>query len=187
MAIRLELFDAPEPAEADDGPSAEFTAGYSEGLQAGLAQAAETQGKLSEELVANLSELGFGYAEARHHILDALAPLFELIAQRIVPMALSESLGPEIARIIGSAASASANAPVQIYATPETISLLEPIFEHRLGVPWQLRADPDLAIGQVRWASDGAEMLFDQGPILASIQDALATILDESERKAAHG
>lgn len=187
MTIRLELFDAPEPADIECGPSAEFTAGYAEGLKAGLTESAATQARMTEELVASLTELEFGYAEARHHILHTLAPLFELIARRIVPTALSASLGPEIARIIAAAVDQSATAPVQIYAPPESIEVLTPIFDHRLAVPWELRGDADLTNGQVRWATGTAEMLIDQNLIMTKIQDALATILDEAERKTAHG
>jgi len=190
MGLLLEAFDAaraPEPR----GPTADWTMGHAAGLAegAGLAEAraAARHDTLSGELVQSLSDMAFGYAEARGAVLASLGPLIRLVLDRLLPEAASSALIPRLAEAVVAAAREDSARPLVLHVHPSRATALRAALDRAGDGPATVATDASLGADAARMALDGQETSLDLGACLSDLRGALSALLDDTGRKARHG
>ena len=115
-ALRLESFD--DAVQADEADGITYQQGYDAGLAAAQAAADLEQVRLQAELVQAIGDLEFTYSEARGALTQSLAPLFEVIAQVILPHCINAGLAGHIATVLQAAAATNLSGPLQVAVHP---------------------------------------------------------------------
>jgi flagellar assembly protein FliH len=191
MPLLLEAFDAPPPTEPEplDGPSADwldgFAAGQAEGMAQGRAEAEAQASHLSQELAKTLQDMAFGYAEARGQVLASLRPLFELLIDRMLPALAAETLGPWIAEALLDAARADSASPLVIELHPDRIESVQACLPP--GMPASLQGNATLGLNAARLTRPLRESDLDLDACLATLREALSSLLDDTAGIARHG
>jgi flagellar assembly protein FliH len=152
-----------------------------------LAEAAERQDWLNDEVVQGLADIAFGYAEARQHILASLHPLFSVMIDRLLPETAAAALVPHIVAQLDACAAADSTGPVEILASPDNVARLAPALAAATTVPWQLTEDPTLGPVELRWKTPQVESGLDLEGVLIGIRGALAAVTESNQRKNGHG
>lgn len=175
MALRLERFDhPPEPARdgTEDARLAGFEAGYAAGWEDAAARTAEAASSSRLELVQALQDLGFGFHEARAHLLSALRPLLEAMAATVLPLIGRETLARHVAEAILPLAEAAAGAPVLLRCHPADGLLLEEALAEE-GTAVRFLADETLSPGRIALSAPGREAEIDLPRAMAEVGSAL--------------
>ncbi|PYE84596.1 hypothetical protein [Pseudoroseicyclus aestuarii] len=177
MAIAewLECFDdSPEPlARVDpEGPGEDWLEGHAAGVEAGRAAAAAEQAALTERLVQTLDDMGFGYAEARAHLLAALRPLFAALSESLVPGLAAQGLALRLAERLAEAAEADAGLPVTLRVAPTETEAFEQVASSA-PLPLRLQPDPVLEPGQLVLERGGSATMLDALSLVEELRGAL--------------
>lgn len=178
-ALRLEDFDLPRAARAEDGPpppSPDYLAGHAAGLAEAAAAGAAEQAGLTDAALRILDDMAFTHAEARGLVMTALRPLFDAIASRLLPEAAHVVLGAHLVEGLAHAAAAAAEAPLVLHLHPDAADRLAPLLDDVAGLHLVLRPDAGLDPLQARWAAGEAETALDLGALVEEIRAILAAI-----------
>jgi hypothetical protein len=171
--LALESFE-----QYDDGsaiPSADYDAGYQEGFAAASAASQVDQNALQQELVQTISELGFGYAEARAQLLESLEPLFSAVAQKLLPQVGHDTFGHLLIEAVCDAAVLDAeNTPVLHIHPTQRNSIVKLVEEHALDI--KVCDDPDLTAHAAWIRHENKETCLDVDSLLAKISTALNAV-----------
>lgn len=184
QALSLESFDEDV---VEDAPSEEaFQQGYQQGLEAGTAQAAAETAALNAELVQNIGNIDFTYAEARGELLGALTPLLTTVVEKILPHCVAEGFAGQLTNLLLEAAKQDGAAAINLHIHPS----------QRAGVsaaltdsPAQvtLHDDPGLT-PHAAWIGHGRkETLLDVDGLLMTISETLGAIHHQIDRTKNHG
>lgn len=189
MPMLLEAFDILPPLPEPEGPSPDWLDGHAAGLAQGLAQgAAEAEARsdhLTGELAQSLQDMAFGYAEAREQVLASLKPLFAALADRLLPQAAAEALGPWIAQALSDAAQSDSAAPIVVELHPDRVEAVRACLPP--GSPATLRPDASLDRSAARITTPLGESDLDLGACLAAMQEALFALSDANTGMIRHG
>lgn len=183
-AIRLEAFDAVDQTE--DTQAITYQQGFDAGFAAAQAAAAREQGRLQAELVQAISDLEFTYTEARGALTQSLGPLFEVIAQVILPHCVAAGWTGQIAAILQAATAGNLAAPLKVAVHPQqrqTIAAaLETAYPHL-----HITTDDSLGL-HAAWIGVGEqETLLDLDRTLSQIVAVLGAIDPQKTRLETHG
>lgn len=184
LSALLRDFDPAAP-ETPQQPSADFKTGFEAGYAAALAETERQQNRLSDELVIALSDLGFGYNEARRHIARSLAPFMDALIGQMMPTMLGEAFAAHVVSALLDQADMAISAPVPVTVHPENVERLS-AFAANAPLPLDIRGDTQLGPNEARWTMNDQLTAFDLTPLAECITNSIATIFDENERKA-HG
>lgn len=94
--LALEAFDFVE----SPGPIQTYEEGYEAGMADGRAEAAATKSKLRSELLTCLTAISQSQRRAEEQVLASLAPLFEAIAEQLLPAIAREAIGQQIVEVL---------------------------------------------------------------------------------------
>ena len=182
-------FECVDLAEPDDPatPSPDYAAGHAAGLAEGKAAAAADHGMLQDAAVQALSDMAFGYAEARQHILAGLRPLFTVLIDRLVPEIAAAALIPQVVEMRMAAAEQARREVIEIAVCPAHVAALTTVAADCGAMPVRIVTDPDLGPLMARWQSAGSATLLDLGAAVATITSALAAVAAPDERTQTHG
>jgi len=184
LAALYECFDsAPAPA----GPGEDWLAGHAAGLAEGRALALAEADTLRHETARAIADLGLSFAEAQGHVLARLAPLFALLADRVVPRLLHETLGAALLDELATAARADAGAPLALCVAPADAAAVEAVLPLLPGVRVAVRADPRLTPGAALIGHGDGESAFDLDRLGRDIAAALAALSDLMQGETRHG
>jgi flagellar assembly protein FliH len=188
MGRMPELEDFDPPAAAPAGPGAEWLAGYEAGVADGRAQERLEQGAIAAETAQAIADLGFGFAEARAHVMAALGPLFAVLVERLVPDLLRDSFGPRILDHLARAARADAAQPLVLRVGEDDAPALARLVAAQSAVAVTVRPDPRLGAGQAVIEGDASgDTSLDLAALERDITEALAAALPQLERTKRHG
>lgn len=186
--LKLEDFaEAPEPAtpaEAETEAQEELRlAAYEEGYGAGWEDATTAQSDAraarEAEVARHLQLLAFGYQEARHHVLEALAPLLEEMAAKVLPAMARDSLVPVVTETLMPLAERLADRPVTLRAAPDAREALERLLPTMAdGLPFIILEDATLSGGVVLIDTGKAEARVDLDAAAAGIRQAITDFFD---------
>lgn len=182
----LEDFSAP-PVANTPVPPLGWEDGYAAGFDAAHAQAAQTQTALSAQTAQALADLSFTFAEAQHVVLQQLHPLLQLIAARIVPDILRQTLGAALAEELAAAAAADSTSKIPLRLPPADCPALADIAGRIAGCTLQVIPDPELQSGQALIGGPGRSTAFDTTRLARDLADALNALCAEPPRTLAHG
>lgn len=152
---------------------AAYEAGHSDGWQAGEEANRTAEGLMRESVGAHLQALAFGYEEARDHILRAMIPLLREITAKVLPAVAERTLLPTVLEQLQPLAEKIAASPVTIRVAPSEHAAAEKFLQGTAGLPFVVRACPDLRPGQACIASGGHEREIDLHGAITAIATAV--------------
>lgn len=179
--IQLEKFEG-------DNASTQFESSeYRRGKADGLVQAeADNSTKIAQsisEISSTLSDMAFGYEEARHHILGQLQPLVRQISDKVLPNIAKVGFGAHLSEFINLELEKSASLPIQIGVAPDVLQTLDDLddYDHCVFV-----SDPKLQDGQAVIQQKHVEVFLDIPSLILDLQTALNG-LESPERSTSNG
>lgn len=150
--------------------SADYLRGKADGLSLAETQNSAKIAQSLNEVSSKLTDMAFGYQEARHHILEQMQPLVRQIADKVLPEIAQISFGVHLSEVINSELQNSASLPIQIAVAPHMLPSFDgmPEFDHCVFV-----ADPNLEDGQALIQQDASEVFLDLPSLILSLRTAL--------------
>lgn len=188
MAILFELEDFASPSLNLSVPQRpEDLPGYDEGYASAMAEVAARQTQLAQDTVQAISDITFGFAEARLHVMTSLEPLFRILIDTILPGTLPESFHAHVvARLVAAAKSDTAR-PFNLALHPTQVGAVSNILPQALVPLLTLSADPSLSPHTAAIRQGDLETALDHDALLAEVSEALAALFDHITESKAHG
>lgn len=189
----LEDFKSTDPAdtetllmsdvELEEQRLAAFEKGYSAGWEDAIA--ADTQGKahLSAALTQNLEDASFSYHEALSQMQAMLAPVFEAIAEQLLPGMIRTGLAPHILRTFEDVATQAMGRPLVLAIPPGTEQTIAPLLPEIENIELILDEDPALSDGQARLHLDDGGIEIDLTTLIDEMRDAIAAFVFETRKE----
>lgn len=164
-----------------------FENGYKAGWDDALKSQTEEGTRISEDFARNLSDLSFTYHEAHSHVMQSMAPLLQDLVDTILPEVVRDTIGFRVVEQLNEMARDAGEQTIEIAANAHDLPVIQSLLDRDFGFPINAQADGDLAEGQVvlRMAND--ERQIDMEAVMSGIKDAVAGILDDTERTLKHG
>ncbi len=179
--VTLESFEIDDPADIEQ------SAEYNRGLADGLAQAEASQNadlaRSVERISSSLTDMAFGYEEARLHVLERLRPLLRQTSEAILPIIARETFGTHLIDVIEVEFQTAASAPIMISVARD---LVETLNSTVTGDLFTFVADQTLDVGQALLCQDNTHILLDLPALTLALQSALNG-LERPERIQSHG
>ena len=192
--LRLEVFDTPEAGESPPAPAGapqpplqlspealeEIRAqaredGFRAGVEAGRDAARQEADNRREAVDEALLALSFTYQEARHHILQAMTPLLQVMIERIVPEAARAAIAAHLEALLVPVAETLSEPPVTVLVNPATRPDIEAVLARAGAPPALVRESADLGPAQLQLSFDRQECRID----LDGVADRMRAILRE--------
>ena len=188
MAILLALEDFASPViSMPDPPQPEDLPGYAEGYAAAMAEAAQRQSHLSQEVVQAISDITFGFAEARLHVMTSLEPLFGTLIDKLLPAALPDTFRAHVVAHLVAAAKTDIARPFRLALHPAQVEPLAAIMPPTLAPLVTLTPDGSLSHQTAAIRQGEVETALDHDALLADIVQALSALFDHITESKAHG
>jgi len=156
------------------------------GFAEGRAHADAEQGQFSAEIIQSLTDMSFGYAEARGHLLLSLRPLFAVLVDRFLPALAKEGFAAQLADRLLEVAANDLMTPIDLCVHPEHIAGLKNVIG-QAGMPIKLRGDPKLGRGQAKLSSPEVQTMLDLDEMLDATRAVLSAIFYIQESGVHHG
>jgi hypothetical protein len=191
--LNLEVFDTPEPAGQtpvvvlesiafEEAKLAAYDSGYRAGWDDAVAAQSSDQAQIGAELARNLKSLGFTFADARQHVLDAMEPLLQDIVARLLPDISRASLAPTILHALRPLAERASDSPVEIVIHPSARMAVDAVLAQSNGPPAVVVEEPSLGEGQAFLRLGQRETRIDLDSAIAEISTALTNFFQHPER-----
>lgn len=189
----LEDFKTTDPAETatllmsnlelEEQRLAAFEKGYAAGWEDAIA--ADTQGKarLSDALCQTLETTEFSYHEALGQMQLALAPVFEAIAEQLLPGMVRSGLVPRIVQALGDIATEAMGRPLVLAVPVGTGDALAPILPETENLEIIIDEDPTLGDGQARLHLEDGGVEIDLSGLAEEMRQALAAHVFETRKE----
>lgn len=187
VSLVLDCFDAVQNDAPDPAIDDAYQKGFSDGLESKMAEIDSNNAVLEDNLIAAISDLSFGYVEARAHLTEGLRGLFNAITDRLVPEMIEATFAAQLADQILAQCEAAFARPITLFLHPEKIALVEPFVTAATGLTITCLADETLTQTEARWGSGPDEMTYDLAPLAATIRTALDAVLYENIKVENHG
>ncbi|KJZ21162.1 hypothetical protein [Loktanella sp. S4079] len=183
-ALALESFDHSQSEKL--GPSAEFQAGYAEGMEAAQETAAMKQQELEQSALQQLADVEFTFAEARNEVLSALTPLLNAIMDQILPELLADNFGPRVVELLTNIVNDQIE-PLPLIAVHPSQSqkIAQLVASHSARA--SITEDADLNPHQIWISTTKQELAFDSDVLLAQIRDTMHAITISNDRMNQNG
>lgn len=164
-----------------------FENGYKAGWEDALKSRADEQAQISGDFARNLQDLSFTYHEAQAQVMQAMGTLLQDIVDKILPEVVRETIGARVVEQLTDMARDHGGQAIEIMTAPADVAAVEALLEQDFGFPIRASSDDTLAEGQVylRMAQD--ERQIDMDAVMTGIRQAVAGLLEESERTLKHG
>ena len=177
LALKLVSFDEPLVEPAKSGPSDDYLKGFEDGAAAARAIAEKQQDQLRSELVASLSDLTFGYHEARSSFAQTLRPIFTAISDQIVPAVLKETLAHHLIETFETVAAGALDGQITILMNPQDAETLGSDLTGQIPTV-AIVADATVPLGTAVIGNGSSETIFDPTDLIKRIQNALGALTD---------
>lgn len=197
IAHLLEDFgSAPAPAATAAGLSEEelesirlegFDNGYKAGWEDALKSEDEEKRRITGDFARNLSDLSFTYHEAHSHVMQSMVPLLQDLVDKVLPQAVRDTIGLRVVDQLSEMARQNGEQVIEIVTAPGDLDTVRALLDRDFGFPVTAEADDTLAEGQVFLRMANEERQIDMASVMTGIRDAVAGVLDETERTLRHG
>ncbi len=193
----LEDFDAamapqqqPRPiseAEVDEIRRAAYENGFHAGAADAIAAAEADAARLSEELLATLQELSFGFHEASAHLMANVTPVLKTMLDTVLPRRMAETVGHTILETVEPLIEEAAGIPVRLLVSPGEAPTIRTIIGESADVPFVIVEDPALGRGRAHLKIGAVERHIDVSGVLDRISAAVDAVSELNTRKTANG
>ena len=182
--LKLETFEkseqqyeqiALEPVEFEEVKLASFEQGYSAGWEDAVAAQETESARLRGDLGRNLLQLRMSYDEARHHVLDALAPLLRDMVAKIMPQIAQQTLPHMVQELLIPTMETMSQAPIRVVAHPTSLPQIKELLSTEPSLPFQFLEEPSLSEGQVYLRTGSSEQRIDLDGVISAIGTAIET------------
>ena len=164
-----------------------YETGYKAGWEDAVKSQADSTARISEDFARNLQDLSFTYHEAHGHVMQSLAPLLQDLADTLLPEILRETVGFRVVEQLTEMAQANATQTIEITTSLAENDVIRDFLDRDFGFPVSVSVDDTLGEGQVYLRMASEERQIDMQSVMTSIREAIAGILDETERSLKHG
>ena len=189
LARLLEDFEAASPDESA-GPAPESLPGFEAGFAAGLEAARRETERLDAELVQTLSDMKFGFAEARQTVLAGLGPLFDVLADRLLPQLSEPLFRTRLIAALQTAAGRQLGQPIRLSVAPGQVDALTRLLPRVTGIDLEVQPNPRLTPHAALISQGVSEQAIDIDRVLSESGEILATFgitVTEAEETLKHG
>ena len=164
-----------------------FENGYKAGWEDAVRAGSEEQTRISEDFARNLQDLSFTYHEAHAQVMQSMGALLQDIVDTILPDAVRATIGARVVEQMNEMARDHGAQVIEIVTAPADAPAIAALLTRDFGFPVRTAQDDTLAEGQVflRMAQD--ERQIDMDAVMTGIRQAVAGLLEESERTIRHG
>ena len=181
LLLRLEDFDAQNPAgHGQDAEALAALPGYDAGFAAGRAAALAERSNLDAALVQTLSDMAFGFAEARQHVLQSVTPLFRALVDQVLPSIVDDAFRARLLETLGTIAHSRVTGPVRLIVHPDQIDAVAALVPNVQGIEIDLRHDPEIGAHGALISHGTAESTLDLDDLVAQISDVLCALFDQT-------
>lgn len=187
MAVLFAFEDFNSPAPRPRITPATELPGYDAGYAAALADAAAQQTLLSDEVLQALTDLTFGFAEARQHLTKAMEPLFQKLINQVLPTILPASFRADLVARLLESAEKDLSSPFALQLHPTQIAAVSNVIPDALSSRITLQANPGLTPNAALISRPAVESMLDHDAMLDKINTALAALFDETSESKSHG
>lgn len=198
MGIELEVFEthgAAKPASMvmlqtiafEEAKLAAYDKGFKAGWDDAVQAQADDQTRVHADLARNMQTLGFTFAQARDHVLQATAPLLQNIIDQLLPALARDTLGPIILQTLLPMAEAIGGQPVNLVINPSARAGVEPLLAQTGGLPVTIIDEPTLGEGQAYLRLGQTETHIDLDRAIAEISAAVRDFYALPERMQTYG
>lgn len=168
--VTLESFEDGSFGEPKE--SAEYKRGFVAGTEA--AQAGE-EAKLTQAtagIASALSDMAFGYSEARVQLMERIRPLLAQVAETVLPHLAREGFAAHLVDVLSRDFEQALNGPVQISVHPDAVTHLG---QSLAGVSdnFCFCGDDTLSVGQALLKNEDANVMIDLPALILALQTAL--------------
>jgi len=184
LGLELESFDMtpqPEPAL-----SSAYQDGYSAGKEDAVATAAQLQNQKTDDVLQALNDLEFTFAEAQENVLGAMGPLFNAIAEKVLPAIADHAFRSHLVQLLEDAAQKNAGEAFELVINPARCDAAQAIVnaqEH----PVRVSSDVSVGISAAWIRAPNQEERFDLDEMMGKISDMLGALESPHKRKNADG
>jgi len=181
--LDLEDFETGEPATPKESP--DYARGVEDGRAAALSEADALQADALAKLANTLSDMTFGYEEARSHLVGRIAPILAQVAETVLPEILRDTFAQHLIDQVMGALGDGADMPLQIAVSAATAKQLEAARPPEL-TQFTFVTQIDLSDNQALILGGTTDIILDLPLMLAELQTALRG-LEGLERTTTHG
>ncbi|KPQ21760.1 MAG: flagellar assembly protein FliH [Rhodobacteraceae bacterium HLUCCA24] len=164
-----------------------FEEGYRAGWDDASKAQAEDEARVRTDLARNLREMSFTYQEAYTQISRSLAPIFERIAEALLPETARATLGRHVADQLTALARSGAEGFAEVTVAPESEPAVAALLEADLPFPVRVRTDPMLGAGQAELGLGPAERSIDLDATIAAVTEAIHAYFQDTLTERRHG
>ena len=188
MAILFALEDFTTPAASLPAPHRpEDLPGYDAGYAAAMAEVTARQAQLAQDTVQAISDITFGFAEARLHVMASLEPLFRSLIDTVLPTTLPDSFRAHVVARLVAAAKTDIARPFVLSLNPGQVGAVRAILPPSLAPLLTLAADPGLSAHTATIRQGECDTALDHDALLADVSQALSALFDHITESKAHG
>ena len=187
MSILFSLEDFTAPDRAAAPPPVEDLPGYAAGYAAAMAEVAARQTQLAQDTIQAISDITFGFAEARLHVMAGLEPLFRTLVETVLPATLPDNFKAHVVARLTAAARADIARPFDLALHPTQIAAVSNVLPPTLAALMTLSADPTLSPHAALIRQGELETALDHDALLEDITQALSALFDHISESKAHG
>ncbi|KPP89264.1 MAG: flagellar assembly protein FliH [Rhodobacteraceae bacterium HLUCCA08] len=177
LSSLLESFDAADAVHlTEPSVSQDFLDGFAAGQEAALSDLAAQDHMVREGLQQALSDLAFGYLEAREHILSTLSPVLAAIVDKALPDLARDGMAARVVAYLEDVVVDAAGQPVTLHVAPGHGAILHEALGPEPPFPVEITEDATLVPGQALIRTGVTEALIDIDAITATIRETIGAI-----------
>lgn len=165
-----------------------FDKGYRAGWDDAIKAKAEETVDISTDFAQMLQDLSFTYHDVHAQVLSNLAPLFDEVLDKILPVVARDSLGAHIAEQLAGLAREIGTATVTVHVPPGAAEAVQGFVDAAAAsLPVTVAEDPALAEGQADIRFGRREIAVDLAAAAAQITEAVHAVLYNKPERQAYG
>jgi flagellar assembly protein FliH len=198
MDIDLEDFTAPpapppppvssvDAAQVEAEKSAAYERGYSAGFDDAVKAEADNQARIGAEFASHLQDMSFTFHEARAHVLEAVQPLLQELADTFLPEQVKSTMEAWIVETIQPLIEQAADQPIVIAVAPGGRETLAPYIDSAIAAVVRLDEEPTLTDGQAFIRLGQVERKVDLDAALAQFRSSLNALSELNGKALKHG
>lgn len=186
---QLEVFETGQHTISQEpaGPTEDWQNGHAAGFEEARVLAEADANALGAEIVQSLSDMSFGFAEARAAVLQQLEPLFDALISKFLPEFAAQSMVPMIRDRLMAIAADAIDRPLTLSVPPDQIVAVSDLLAEAPNLPFTARSDPTLGSGQALVSAADHEEMIDLGAVLAVAQETLSALADTPQERSQNG
>lgn len=164
-----------------------FEQGYQAGWEDSAKAHAEDHTRVSNELTEALQQMSFTFVEAQTQVLQSLRPLFQQIAETVLPQLGDVSLPLLVSEQLSTLAAEHLGETLVVAVSEADRPSIEAVAKDFGGGTIQIKTKPALVRGQVEISNKTQERSIDLHQVIAELTDAIEAFGNETERTSRHG